>query len=441
MLEKALKYSDKVSHKERSYIKVLEIGYSEKATPDDYVKALKELLKRYPDEKDALTMLASYYRSSRKFEQSIQYFNRVIEIDPLYKLAYNELAYVYNEMGNFDKSIWAINKYISLAPDEPNPYDTRGDLYAFNGELDQAIESYKKALEIKPDFTMSLEKLGHMYLFKREYAKAESCYYKELDLAPPGERYWSSWVRILVSIIPIYQGKFEKALLFLNDGIAADRVDKIDEWYIQRKRWRIASIYWEKNNFDLALKEVEKCLEIQRRIAPDDKISYWPNYARLLAEKKEFAKAEKTAEELKKNIKGDKNLIHNYWFIIGIIEQEKGNLEASIINFKKAIEAKSTLSSHYGLANAYLQAGRLDEAVAEFEKLLTRYDSDRVWGPISTVKAYYQLGLAYEKSGWNKKAIEKYEEFLDIWKDADPGIPEVEDAKERLSKLKANSRE
>jgi hypothetical protein len=49
------------------------------------------------------------------------------------------------------------------------------------------------------------------------------------------------------------------------------------------------------------------------------------------------------------------------------------------------------------------------------------------------------LGLAYEKSGWNKKAIEKYEEFLDIWKNADPGIKEVQDAKERLKKLRAES--
>jgi hypothetical protein len=35
------------------------------------------------------------------------------------------------------------------------------------------------------------------------------------------------------------------------------------------------------------------------------------------------------------------------------------------------------------------------------------------------------LGKIYEQKGWVGKAIEHYEKFLDLWKDADPGIAEV----------------
>ena len=43
--------------------------------------------------------------------------------------------------------------------------------------------------------------------------------------------------------------------------------------------------------------------------------------------------------------------------------------------------------------------------------------------------------MAYEASGWHDKAAAQYTEFLDIWKHADPGIAEVDDAKERLARL------
>ncbi len=44
--------------------------------------------------------------------------------------------------------------------------------------------------------------------------------------------------------------------------------------------------------------------------------------------------------------------------------------------------------------------------------------------------------LLETKNGNTTKAIENYEKFLDLWKDADPGIPEVEDTRKRLAGLK-----
>jgi tetratricopeptide (TPR) repeat protein len=46
------------------------------------------------------------------------------------------------------------------------------------------------------------------------------------------------------------------------------------------------------------------------------------------------------------------------------------------------------------------------------------------------------LGKIYEQQGDTTKAIEHYEKFLDLWNDADSGLPEVADARERLSALK-----
>ena len=121
-------------------------------------------------------------------------------------------------------------------------------------------------------------------------------------------------------------------------------------------------------------------------------------------------------------------------------------MDAACTFFEKAVESWGTafllrypFFIPYHLALAYLKAGRLAEAVDEFERLLERFDENRAINPTNAVKAYYHLGVAYEQSGWNNKAIEQYEEFLDIWKDADPGTEELEDAKRRLAALKGKT--
>jgi serine/threonine protein kinase/tetratricopeptide (TPR) repeat protein len=434
MIAKAVEYSDGASQKEKHYIKAAEAlasgGWAK------YIKELHELVERYPEEKEAFYEVGSLYYRKRQFQEAVGHLNKAIEIDPLYKLAYNELAYVYSQMGNFEKSIWAINKYISLAPDEANPYDTRADLYAWNGKLDQAIESYKNALEIKPDYETSLEKLGHMYVFKREYAKAESCYQ---ELCSSTNKDTRPWGRTLLAYIPLYQGKLENALEVLDDGIAADRMERAEGWPAYKHVLK-ATIYRQKDNLNLALDEVEKAMEIFHKALPDQVTQFRHYYIQLLAENKHFEKAEQMAAALKKDIqKKDETVMWKYWYAAGCIELSKGNLETSVANFERLVEADPDFPNWFLLAKAYLASGRLGEAVAEFEKVLSTYDESRAWNTIWSVKAYYLLGLAYEKSGWNNKAIEKYEEFLDIWKDADPAIREVEDAKERLKKLKIKS--
>ena len=433
MIDKAVEHSDRVSQKEKHYIKAEEALAS--GGIDEYVKELRKLVERYPDEKEAFYTLGDFYSSLRLFDQAVYYLNKALKIDPLYKLAYNSLAYTYAYLGDFENSISAINKYITIAPDEANPYDTRGDIYARFGKIDQAIESYKKAEEIKPDF--SIANLGHMYLFKRKYAKAESCY---KEYASSSHKEMRSVGRLYLAFVPLYQGKFEEALTVLDNGIAADEMEQVGEELVELKHQLKADIHYEKRDLNKALRESEMVIEHNLKDFPNFVVYELADYAMFLAENNEFEKAEEVAEAFKKDIEEkDQTAMHRYWLAVGSIEFARGNFEESVTNFEKAAKGSQSFSVRYSLARAYLETGRLGEAVDVLEKALSSYSSDRVWTPILAVKAYYLLGLAYEKSGWNKEAIEQYEEFLEIWKDADPRIPEVEDAKERLAKLKPES--
>lgn len=53
---------------------------------------------------------------------------------------------------------------------------------------------------------------------------------------------------------------------------------------------------------------------------------------------------------------------------------------------------------------------------------------------------FHLLGKIYEKKGEKQRAIEKTEKFLYLWKDADPDLPDLIDAKERLARLKGVSK-
>jgi eukaryotic-like serine/threonine-protein kinase len=82
---------------------------------------------------------------------------------------------------------------------------------------------------------------------------------------------------------------------------------------------------------------------------------------------------------------------------------------------------------------AYLAAHQGNAAGVEFQKLIDH--TSLVWNePIGSL-AHLQLGRAYALQGDPAKARAKYQDFLALWKDADPDIPILKQAKAEYAKL------
>jgi hypothetical protein len=87
----------------------------------------------------------------------------------------------------------------------------------------------------------------------------------------------------------------------------------------------------------------------------------------------------------------------------------------------------------YVRGQAYLAAHQAVEAAAEFEKILN-HRGVVVSDPIGAL-AHLQLGRALALSGDKTKAKAAYSDFLLLWKDADPDIPILRQAKAEYAKL------
>jgi serine/threonine protein kinase len=87
----------------------------------------------------------------------------------------------------------------------------------------------------------------------------------------------------------------------------------------------------------------------------------------------------------------------------------------------------------YIRGEAYLAAGRAQEAAAEFQKVLN-HRGIVLADPIGAL-THLQLGRAYVISGEITKAKSAYQDFLTLWKDADPDIPVLKQASAEYAKL------
>lgn len=88
----------------------------------------------------------------------------------------------------------------------------------------------------------------------------------------------------------------------------------------------------------------------------------------------------------------------------------------------------------YVRGQAHLLAHEGIAAAAEFQKLLDH--PGIVLNLITAALAHLQLGRAYAMAGDTAKAKVSYQDFLALWKDADPGIPILQEAKAEYAKLR-----
>ena len=378
-LAKAYALSHRMSHKDRLQVEawnaLVHLDYASAAT------SFSELIRTYPMEVEAYARLGLLLAGERRYDESLQVFRRGLAVDPDSADLWNRMGGVYGEMGRRQDAISAHEKYVALQPTEANAYDSLGLSYHGGGLYDQAVAAYQRALELNPKFGVATIHLGNTYVQTGQYDDAIATYRRYLKGAASDNEVRRGYRSL--AIVELRRGRLAEALSF------AQRAGADQPLTITEARIRIAMG------------------------EPPDRI------AGLLQPPADGPN------------RGSRLSVRAWNHVQGLLALKRGAGEEAITRCREAIADRPLGTDpeplEDALANAYLELGRYDEAIAEFERILkinARY-------PL----AHYGLGLAFEGKRQPALARRAYEQFLSVWAKADSDIPEVVRARERLAAL------
>jgi len=118
------------------------------------------------------------------------------------------------------------------------------------------------------------------------------------------------------------------------------------------------------------------------------------------------------------------------------IDLAEGGIDSAITYATRCNKAMEDLFGMMLLAEIMIANGDYGVAAAAFEQVLSVGTYWRSSYGVECALANFALAEVYEQLGDHRKAVERYEEFLRIWAEADESIVEIDSARVRLQRLR-----
>jgi tetratricopeptide (TPR) repeat protein len=450
--EKAKRYSEKTTEKERIYIESYYASVIER-NPEKRLRLLLELTKKYPQEKGFHAELGLVYGGRNRLPEAIEEYEEALALDPNFGFAMNQVAYVYAQIGDFDKAIRYFERYATINPGEPNPIDSIAELYLRMGKLDEAEAKYKEALEIKPDFYTSCNGLAYVFALKENYLETRYWIEEHIARAPtPSAKMEGYWLKAFYNHL---LGRWDESLA---EHLALkEQAEKIGSAYMAAvEDYTTGYLYTDRGEFDQARKAFQRWHDYSLKRNPSQQtntafdLAFDMGWADMRQGRVDSAKARlKEVERLlpkmdpasRASINLDYELL-NAEILLAANLPEKAIEVGGKIGRENFPNMNTPYVAGYNtpflkdvLARAYWKKGDFDKAIAEYERLTTIDPKNQIRYLIHPLY-HYRLGRVYEEKRDKAKAAGQYEKFLEYWKDADAKHPELADAKKRLDALK-----
>jgi DNA-binding winged helix-turn-helix (wHTH) protein/tetratricopeptide (TPR) repeat protein len=430
------------------------------------------------------------------YTASLPFFRRAVELDPNFAMAYAYLSTAYsshrtpelaaenirkayelrarvsererfyieshyyqNGTGELEKALQVLGQWQQTYPGYYSPYTTSGVIYRQLGNPEKALEDAREAMRLDSNVTSIYLNLGTDLVILNRLEEAEAVFKQaeerklENDLLPRS-RYTLAFLKgdtaRMAQVVSATMGKPGE-----EDYILAAQADT-EAWYGRMKEARElnrramdsslhdsgketaasfqangALLEGASGNLKVARADANAAL----KLAPNRDVRKM--VALAIAQAGDTAAAEKLAAGLDKEFPLD-TMVQRYWLPAiraAIALQNKDPDRAlELLQVTNAIElGDSQLKVVHLRGEAYLMLHDGTHAAAEFQKFIDHRTlvTNAEWGALARLG----LGRAYAMQGDTSKARAAYQDFLTLWKDADPDVPILQQANDEYAKL------
>lgn len=405
-------------------------------------------LRNRASEFEKLRIMAEYYSSvTGELDKGAQSYKEIVDSYPRSSNAYGGLIWHYLALGQFEKAEEAGRQSLQLTPDSIVPYINLSGALVAQQRFAEAWKILEQTQALKLEANLDGLSL-HTCFYELAFAQGNSSAMLEHQKWLSAQPQFENWGLGLASDSEAYTGHLAKATDLtrqaVDSGVHSDNREFAATWLEHAALREMAS--------GLTAQAKRSATEGQKLYAKGQGVQVEAALAFAMAG--DGPKAESLVHELNQRFPLDTQ-IQSVWLTtiraqLALSRNHPGaalkelpppsQLDFGLIQFANSI---SCLYPIYVRGQAYLASGQSQAAAAEFQKIV---DHKGIVGNCWT-GALAHLGLARasalqartvqgaDSDAARVRALASYKDFLTLWKDADPNIPILRQAKAEFAKL------
>jgi len=351
----------------------------EAANPSGAVVLFKNALEKDENYLDARYQLGKSYARLGKLEQAEKEFTKVLKQNPTRDEVLLELAGVFNASKKADEAFKLGEQYLVKHPGSVEGLEILGVASAIGQRNDEAERYLLQAIEANPARTKTRLELAAVYVSSGKEPKAKSILEELIRTDPKNTRPF-----YMLAAIETRAGNNDKALEIYRTILA----NNAEETFAA---YKMGNIYIEKGDLDKA----DKCA--------DDLLSRFPKRADGHRLKGLVSYQRKNYQEALNNLQNSNKItptLEAYYFL-GLSFYNRGELESTLSQFRIILNVvPDARQARLMTGTVLLAQKRIDDAIAEFQKVLQKDDRDAV--------AHNLMGNAYMAKGMFEDGMREF---------------------------------